>query len=305
METLSFDEFYDLVGQRLADILKKRLPVAELRKEYKERLQGQGYYALTVDVPFLDAAVHLNVENIYSCAGSKSIEEIAGMAADMVMARLITLPEIEADEIIDYDKAKNNLIIQVISAERNEKLLASIPHKRILDLAVIYRLMIKTSDGWETCIVNNMLFEEFGISQETLYKDAALNSARINPVKIENLAAVGKRIAEMLGYSTSVFFDEYVKSPLYFVGNEDCTFGAAAVFYPGVLEKCAEILNGSFFILPSSIHEMLILKAGDDVDVGWLERMVSEINEEVIDPEERLTDHVYYYDACKKEFCAA
>ena len=77
--------------------------------------------------------------------------------------------------------------------------------------------------------------------------------------------------------------------------------GAAAFFYPDSMDKISEQLGGNFFMLPSSIHEVIAVPTGDK-DYRDLESMVKQINMMQVAKEEQLSDHVYHYDAKEKIF---
>ena len=80
------------------------------------------------------------------------------------------------------------------------------------------------------------------------------------------------------------------------------TYGAAAAFYPGVLEEVSREVGGNVFILPSSTEEVLALRADDPREYRELERMVREVNRTTVRPSERLSDHVYHFDAESRTF---
>ena len=79
--------------------------------------------------------------------------------------------------------------------------------------------------------------------------------------------------------------------------NEQALFGAGSLFYPGLLDDIASQVGGNFFVLPSSVHETIILSDDGMTDRKALESMVQEINEMVVAPEDKLSDYVYHYDA--------
>ena len=78
--------------------------------------------------------------------------------------------------------------------------------------------------------------------------------------------------------------------------------GAATILYEGVLEMIADFLDDNFYVLPSSIHEVIIVS---ETEAPWgssgLSEMVREINHTQVDEEDILSDIVYYYDRCKKK----
>ena len=79
--------------------------------------------------------------------------------------------------------------------------------------------------------------------------------------------------------------------------NEQALYGAGSLFYPQMMDQIADRMGSNYFVLPSSIHETLILVDNGDVDREALESMVQEINGMAVAPEDRLSDHVYHYDA--------
>ena len=85
-------------------------------------------------------------------------------------------------------------------------------------------------------------------------------------------------------------------NPLIVVTNETGIDGAAAVFYPGVMDQLGEEIKGDFFILPSSVHEIIVAPDDGRLSYSELKEMVTEINETQVAPEDRLTDEVYHYD---------
>ena len=84
--------------------------------------------------------------------------------------------------------------------------------------------------------------------------------------------------------------------------TEDSRMGASVIQYPGFLEQAAEVMGGDFFILPSSIHEVLLVPDDGKADFRDLETMVQTINESQVAPAERLSDHVYHYDQADRVF---
>ena len=95
----------------------------------------------------------------------------------------------------------------------------------------------------------------------------------------------------------SMFFDRKSEClPLHAATNTMRMNGAGVILYPGFLKKFAEKMGDDLYILPSSIHEVLLLPASYDVEVEFLKEMVSQINREEVLPEERLSDSVYFYD---------
>ena len=91
-------------------------------------------------------------------------------------------------------------------------------------------------------------------------------------------------------------------SLMYIATNEDRMNGASVLAYPDFMETAVECLNGSFYILPSSIHEVILLPEKSGFDVQELQMLVRHVNATEVAPKERLSDHVYHYDRKKRLF---
>lgn len=198
-------------------------------------------------------------------------------------------PDFDMNIVREYALAKENLFMKVVSVETNAESLDSIPHVIIEDLAITFHVMLKNdSDQVTSVAVRNEMLDIWGISIETLITDTLANVERIMPSKICSLA-------EMIGLM-GVFVPE--ENPLVICTNIQGSYGAAALFYPGVQAKLAKQVGGNYYVLPSSCHEVLILPEKEcQVPASELKAMVTEINATQVAPEEKLTDSVYYYNA--------
>ena len=130
----------------------------------------------------------------------------------------------------------------------------------------------------------NELLDKYGVSKEELHKAAMENSEKIFPAKYYKM-------------------NDLV--PFKVLTNEMGCLGAAALFYPNQMEKIAASLGGNYFVLPSSIHEVLILPDDGNLNYMELEQMVKEVNETTVDRKDQLSNNVYYYDSKDRIFSSA
>jgi hypothetical protein len=82
---------------------------------------------------------------------------------------------------------------------------------------------------------------------------------------------------------------------MYVLTNASGSLGAAALFYPDVKEKAAELLGGDYYILPSSVHEVILVPDSADIKAADLCDMVKQANRTVVDEKDILSDNVYHY----------
>jgi hypothetical protein len=198
---------------------------------------------------------------------------------------------------------KHTLSMEVVSTERNAEILQNVPHKDIEDMAVVYRFQV-VSEGADvgSILVTNQMLDNYGISAEQLHEDAVRNAPEIKPLVIQGMGEVlakqmGVEDLEMLGLNIPPEQEQ-----MFVASVEGNVHGAGVIAYEDFMEKASERVGGSFFILPSSIHEILIIPDNGNFDLKTLENMVREVNATTVDPADKLTDSVYHYDSNNKVF---
>ena len=214
-------------------------------------------------------------------------------------------------KVSSYDEVKDRLYISLIAQKGNEELLKTIPHKEVADMAIIYRIDATGSFNQEntqaSIIVKNELFSVWNVKEEALHQDALENSPKIHPAKITSMKEM---MMNLMPVSLEKDILEELQEEMitaapvgaYILGNDAGVNGAAVCFYPGFLDECVEKMNGDFYLLPSSVHEMILHPDKDVDDPMYFKDMVTEINATQVAPEERLTDNAYHYDSKNKLF---
>lgn len=197
---------------------------------------------------------------------------------------------------MDFSKIKDNLACRLINYERNRSLLEQIPHRQFLDLAVVYYYRMEDELlGSGSILVQNDHLSMWKISQEELHDIAVSNTARLLPYEFIDIADL---FQNMLGVSLDR--DSKADPPMYVLTNVEKSYGAVSMIYDSVLEAIAQKLGGDFYILPSSIHECMVIPVAEGIRETELRRMVKEINEEQVAVQEVLGEGVYRYYSRKK-----
>lgn len=234
---------------------------------------------------------------------------------------------IDTETILNFSCARNLVAYKLINYHANQELLQTIPHIRYLDLAIIFYLLLDSDTlGDATAIITNEHLALWKTDVDTLYELAAHNTPillEINFMSLENLmlslimedlkqeAASYKEQEQisdkgMLSEETLELMAEDILSQyandderleMYVLTNSSRCNGAAALLYEKALDRAAEKIGGNFYILPSSIHELILLPDDEEVESATLLDMVKEINERDVSATERLSDTIYYYDA--------
>lgn len=201
--------------------------------------------------------------------------------------------EIDINSIVSaWEVAKERISIRVLNYEWNKGKFKGIPHKKLLDLAIVPVLTIDlNSDGSGTTFVNEYFLQNWGIDEETLW-EAANGWLEKEEFEYKGLMDL---LRDMVG---EIDESMEVKFRLYFFGNQTRTYGAAAILRTDILEKFSEEIDGNFYIIPSSIHELLLLpdRGMDENDDAELKEMIEMVNDQQVSCEERLSYNLYYYD---------
>jgi len=285
---MNFDEFLDAAKDRV----QEALPDAKVTIQQVNKLQGESYTGIAVQPEGASAAVTFNVSPAferYQADESQEASILNKIAADAKMAAN-SIPVFELSEITDYETVKNNLVMQVVPVEPNKEMLENIPHKTVEDIAVVYRVELPgRADGSASTLVTNKLLEEYGITPEQLHTDAVA-------AQLANHPPVLKNMSEMMAEMSGGMFD-MPESPMWVATVEGGVNGASVTQLPDFLQQAAERLGGDFFVLPSSVHEVLFIRDDGSFERDQLESMVRGVNATEVSEADFLSDSVYHYDS--------
>lgn len=198
---------------------------------------------------------------------------------------------IEAAKLMDKQFILNHVEYQVVNAKRNVERLEGVPRKQIVDLAVIYRAVLNDGDnGLISYILNENHLKLAGINADELDEAARSNTQKAGFV----IKTMGEIMAEMMGMNNSLDEETLGGPQMYVLTNRRKVNGANILLYKDRLAEVANRLKDDFFILPSSIHELLAVPVSG-TDVKELRAMVKEVNNTEVAPEEILSYEVYRY----------
>ena len=202
----------------------------------------------------------------------------------------------------DYETVPDKVIYKLINYHQNRELLEEIPHIRLCDLAIIFCLLVEQSGNYlATVVICKEHMERWGMDTQMLMELAKKNTKRLLPAKIRNMSEVMQEIARnYLGNDTEkTALDEMLSMPseipLYVLSNHINTNGAITMLYEGILRDFAAVLEHDLIILPSSIHEVLLVPYEGELCMEELKEMVRHVNRTEVAKEEVLSDNVYIY----------
>ena len=228
----------------------------------------------------------------------KTMEELGqSLAEEWKANRVVKMGGV--DNFADFQKAIPHICYQLINLEKNRALLETMPHREFLDLALVYYYRTEYPLHSAHLMIRSEHIECWGISEEVLHETAEKNTRKVLPC---HFMSIGQVIAGISGDEEVERMAENCRSDegMYVLTNEEKYLGAVCIVYPGVLKRIADTFCGSFFILPSSIHECIIVPELEEDYEKELQDLVCEVNRVYVSEEEVLSDSVYYYEREKE-----
>lgn len=198
-------------------------------------------------------------------------------------------------ELLDYSKARYNLNGRLTNTEKNREILGDLPHRDFLDLSLSYFVDVTPGGDWgcASIRVTNAHMKMWDVTEEDLYRQFRENMEKKDGSRIRSMAEVLAQAAHCLPEEAR---DGMRVMPMYVLSNARKLDGAVEMLNQKALEKAAEIIGDDFFILPSSIHETILVPvAGNEDGADELAKMVSYVNRSEVQETDVLSDHVYRY----------
>ena len=207
--------------------------------------------------------------------------------------------QIDADQLINADIIRSQVVYRLVNHERNAALLETVPHKDLLDLTLVYYVLVHSEEMGEGAIlVQDHFLEYYGLTLEEVDEAAGRNTPVLLPVDFIKISDLLREFGEKSGaytYSEISLEEESVQTPLYVLTNKSRMFGAYYMTDRTVLGKIAEQMDADLYLLPSSVHECMVVSAALWEDPQGLAAMVQEINRTQVSEDEYLADSVYRF----------
>lgn len=291
---MSYENFEKEVIKRVQEIVggSGTVQVNDVRKNNNTRLRG-----MIVLREGQNASPTIYLNSFY-----EMLED--GMDLDAVVKKILevyvrSLPQSKVDMEFfkDFELVKDRIVYRLINREKNKDLLADIPHVDFLDLAIcFYYDYWHPSIGEGAILIHNSHLEMWNVGAEMLMPYADRNTPQLMPAQ---LCTMEEALQGTLDEEQSDELRQLQRESgryMYVLTNVKRCFGAATILYPGMLATAANRLRSNFYILPSSIHEMLLVCDNGKSDSESLNMMIAEINRSQLREEDVLSDYAYYYD---------
>lgn len=291
---MNFEEYVESV---LNEIRAKADKKYHIRREEVVKNNGRKLTGIVLMTERSGPCVYLDGFYREYERGKMEFDETVDEIYTMLMENLDALSGIDVSAFLEWETVRDSIHAKLVNAEQNKEMLDTVPHRIFLDLAVVYYAMV---GGFEDqrigmVLINNEYMKKWGKEEDNLYQKA-----------MENMRAEGKPFfRDMETVICGLLLQEDVDVPFYDVPQpgtkmfvlSNCRrhFGAAEILDKSTLQMIADKIGDGFIVLPSSVHEAIILPHQNKTKYGKLADMIREVNNTQVDVEECLSYHVYAY----------
>lgn len=291
-----FSEFKNYATENIINYLTSDYEGAEMSISTIRKSNGYEYEALRINKKGEKCSIipALDLTRAYKeYQKGADLDEILAKLADIRMNA--KLSGFDKESILTFDGIKDKILPRLINTASNADYLADKPHFEIADLSVMFAVRVEeSSDGVADAPIDNNLMNLWNVSLEDVKKSAFTNISNQTPVfmSIEK-ALFESNLDDSFDLETADPMND--EMPFYILSNRQKVHGASIIFNKSLMAKIAEKL-GKYYILPSSIHEVLIVPATLGRNAKELAEIVRNVNAESVPPQERLSDNIYEFD---------
>lgn len=283
--------------------IKEYLSPAYTNVECKviEKRENNGHFSVGVAIIRAgeNSAPIISMEPFYEAVRNGApLESIMQGLSEMAVQSMNFKIDIPS-QLNEFSKVEEYLGVRLVNTKANKKELNNLPHIDIegLSLIPVIRFPLPDKSGYQSMKITEELRKMWGVSKEQIFERAWENE------ELPRLQEVGEDISDVR-ISKKLFEIEedsleITEKSLFMLTNQRAIDGAAMIAFPGVIEKLDELFPKGFYVVPSSIHETLIIPKRMDDNKEYLEymgKMVRDMNHKYTKITEILSDRIYEYD---------
>lgn len=290
MKKMQFDEFSNLVVERVKEFLPKQFEKANVSLQVVTKANDVKLTGLTISSFQSNVAPNIYLESFYEkYEDGEDVDAILRKIAEVRLEHEVT-DDFDASLVTDFDRCKHLIVPRLVSVDMNMEMLERRPHTLMDELAVIYCIHLDCcKDGTASIAITNDIFKMWNLDIEDLHELAVNNLPSVLP-------STFKGMREVMMEMTGMEFPE-VDEKMFVLSNVQKVNGASALLDKEIMKAVIDRVGTDFYILPSSLHEVLIVPSDAGMDVSDLEAMVQEVNATQVSVEDKLSDYVFKYSA--------
>ncbi len=240
-----------------------------------------------------NAAPTIYMENYYNeyCNGT-DVSEIGDRLLQMYHENDMSV-KLDMSFFDDFEAVRDRLYIKLINRASNDEFLKEVPYEEFLDLAIVaYVRVYDRRIGNGIIMVRNEHLDLWGMDAA-----AVLGIAKKNTHDHDGFTL--RHIMDVLASMGTEGFDaaeaEKDEFPMYVATNRKMLNGATVLTMKDKLREFGKVIGTDYYVIPSSVHELILLGRNDSKNVCDIDEMIREVNETQVGPDDVLADHAYLY----------
>lgn len=197
---------------------------------------------------------------------------------------------------LNYETVRSRIIFKLINTEKNRELLRDVPYIPFHDLSIVFQCLVSEERfGNASILIHNVHLQLWKVNARELYECALENTPLLQGYELADMNTVLEEMKALGGIDDEEIEDMQQEVPMYVLSNKSRINGASCILYKDILKDFAMVVDKDLYVLPSSIHEVILLPSDGTQESEQLKEMVREINQSQVEKEEVLSDSVYYY----------
>lgn len=289
---MNFEEFKAWVKENITSKDWKETSQVEISVVKKNNGVSKAGLSIREDEHDVSPLLYLDDYYIHYQNGELLENIIRNIRADY--DKKVQMAAVKIPNLQEFENIRGRVIYRLVNYEKNKEILEDCPHIRLYDLAVTFRWVARIDDiGVSTSLITNKQVKEWGVSVNDLVLAARQNTPRLFPAQIIDMEEMLAGMVSFILYPSDI--------PMYILTNKQELNGASALLYGDVLKDFTNKKGADMYILPSSIHEVIMVPADRINDPTKLLSIVHDANTTVVSIGDVLSDSVYYYDRKKDQ----
>lgn len=327
IQLLEFGEFLSLMKKSVKEAVGAGYQVEINHVIKNNSIELDGLVVLK-DKECITPNIYMNIYYEKYLEG-EAVNEIVG---DIIRIYKRSREDNEKNELhirYELDEMESCIIFRLINYDKNRKLLMDVPYIQFMDLAVTFHCLVKNNEkSIGTIRITNEHMRNWKVDIGYLKEIARVNTPILFPPVIRNMNEILHEILQGDRISSSIDCEEtgeYSANPIdiaangspikgkdfyqvrsdeaepakastmYVITNAKGINGASCLLYPEVIKNLAHKIDSDLYILPSSIHEIIAVKANGTMNKKAFREMVFDVNRTQVPEEDILSDNVYFY----------
>ena len=285
--TLSYEGFRNVLFSQTKRVFKDEFGINDITVEKTIRNNDTEIEVLCIKHGTTGCMPNIHIDDLYEVyeKGENIDEIIDSVKETYIRCSRYTLPDLEKLRafVENIDEAGSKIEFRLINADTNEKRLEDKPFKRFGEFALSYQLKVGTADnGFYVTLITNDMMELWNLNIDELHRQAVENMDPINNFVLQKLSDL-LEIPDRTG--------------MFVLTNKHKMNGATMIMFDEVRQKVGKYVGGDYYILPSSVHEVIIIPKRYTSDISYLTYMIRSANrdERIVRPDDFLYDNLYEY----------